>query len=44
MHVFPRYDSDGFVWVEPSDTTNAKGRLNDTREKLLKLVNDQLLR
>jgi histidine triad (HIT) family protein len=44
MHVFPRYDSDGFAWVEPSDTTNAKGRLNDTREKLLKSVNGQLFR
>lgn len=39
MHVFPRYDSDGFAWVEPSDTTNAKGRLKETREKLVKLMN-----
>ncbi|WP_240420278.1 HIT family protein [Paenibacillus periandrae] len=24
MHVFPRYVSDGFAWVEPLDSTNAK--------------------
>jgi histidine triad (HIT) family protein len=44
MHVFPRYGSDGFAWVEPSDTTNAKGRLNETREKLVKLIKQQLFR
>jgi diadenosine tetraphosphate (Ap4A) HIT family hydrolase len=44
MHVFPRYESDGFAWVEPIDTTDAKGRLNETREKLVKLINEQLLR
>jgi histidine triad (HIT) family protein len=44
MHVFPRYESDGFGWVEPSDTTNAKERLTETREKLIKLINQQLLR
>lgn len=38
MHVFPRYDSDGFTWVEPTDTLNAKGRLNETRESLMKLL------
>ncbi|WP_274648738.1 HIT family protein [Paenibacillus humicola] len=38
MHVFPRYRSDGFAWVEPKDTTNAKGRLNETKEKLVKLI------
>ena len=41
MHVFPRYKSDGFAWVEPIDTTNAKGRLNETREKLVELINQQ---
>lgn len=44
MHVFPRYESDGFGWVEPSDTTNANERLTETREKLIKLMNQQLLR
>jgi len=41
MHVFPRYEADGFAWVEPSDTTNAKGRLSETRVKLVKLINQQ---
>lgn len=44
MHVFPRYELDGFAWVEPTDKTNANGRLNETREKLAKLMNVQLLR
>jgi histidine triad (HIT) family protein len=44
MHVFPRYESDGFGWVEPLDTTNAKERLTETREKLIKLINQQLCR
>jgi diadenosine tetraphosphate (Ap4A) HIT family hydrolase len=44
MHVFPRYESDGFSWVEPSDTTNAKGRLNETGEKLIKMLNQMLFR
>lgn len=39
MHVFPRYESDGFGWVEPPDTTNAKNRLTETREKLIRLIN-----
>jgi histidine triad (HIT) family protein len=39
MHVFPRYESDGFSWVEPSYTTNAKGRLSETRENLIKMLN-----
>lgn len=38
MHVFPRYDSDGFAWVEPADTINAKGRLFETQQKLIKLT------
>ena len=38
MHVFPRYESDGFGWVEPLDNTNAKER-SWTREKLIKLMN-----
>lgn len=38
MHVFPRYQSDGFAWVEPLDLTNAKDRLADTREKLVSIL------
>ncbi|MGO4179690.1 HIT family protein [Paenibacillus sp. MCAF9] len=40
MHVFPRYDSDGFAWVEPVDYTHAKERLSETREKLLVAIHD----
>jgi histidine triad (HIT) family protein len=38
MHIFPRYESDGFAWVEPADTTNAKGRLSETREQILSTI------
>ncbi|BBH22824.1 HIT family protein [Paenibacillus baekrokdamisoli] len=34
MHIFPRYQSDGFAWVEPIDLTLAKDRLSVTRDKL----------
>lgn len=44
MNVFPRYESDGFGWIEPSDTTNAKDRLTETRETLIKLMKQRLLR
>lgn len=37
MHVFPRYEQDGFAWIEPSDQSNAKGRLSETCEKLMKV-------
>lgn len=42
MHVFPRYQSDGFAWVEPLDLTNAKGRLADTREKLVSVLSRRM--
>lgn len=41
MHIFPRYDSDGFAWVEPPDLTNAQGRLKETTSKLVELINKQ---
>lgn len=44
MHIFPRYDSDGFAWVEPLDSTIAKGRLKETTAKLVELINQQSLR
>lgn len=44
MHIFPRYDSDGFAWVKPLDSTNAKGRLKETTAKLVELINQQSLR
>lgn len=42
MHIFPRYESDGFGWVEPADTANAKGRLSVTQEQMITFVNRQL--
>ncbi|MDQ0876062.1 histidine triad (HIT) family protein [Paenibacillus sp. V4I3] len=39
MHIFPRYDSDGFALVEPLDSTNAKGRIKETTAKLVELIN-----
>ncbi|MFC4778283.1 HIT family protein [Paenibacillus sp. GCM10023252] len=44
MHVFPRYESDGFGWLEPVDSTNAKGRLKETAAVLVALFDEQLLR
>ncbi|MFD2614999.1 HIT family protein [Paenibacillus gansuensis] len=38
MHMFPRYDSDGFAWVEPAENLHAKDDLTVTREKLKKTV------
>jgi histidine triad (HIT) family protein len=38
MHVFPRYEGDGFAWVEPKDVTDAKGRLSETKRKLIKYI------
>ncbi|MFD0958082.1 HIT family protein [Paenibacillus chungangensis] len=44
MHVFPRYESDGFGWLEPIDATNAKGRLKETAAALVALIHQQPLR
>lgn len=41
MHVFPRYQSDGFSWVEPGDPTNAKDRLKETAEELASCFRQQ---
>ncbi|SDN02808.1 Diadenosine tetraphosphate (Ap4A) hydrolase [Paenibacillus sp. yr247] len=35
MHVFPRYEADGFAWVEPEDKNNNKNRLEETKERIL---------
>ncbi|MFC5651315.1 HIT family protein [Paenibacillus solisilvae] len=40
MHVFPRYQADGFTWVEPLETTNAAGRLPETRDKLVHVLSE----
>ncbi|MBP1964413.1 hypothetical protein [Paenibacillus aceris] len=38
MHIFPRYEQDGFAWQEPIDTKNAKERLSETRERIRDLI------
>ncbi|MEK8127672.1 HIT family protein [Paenibacillus filicis] len=38
MHVFPRYEADGFAWVEPEDVHNHKDRLQETGEKLRSIL------
>lgn len=35
MHVFPRYEADGFAWIEPEDYNNNKNGLEETKEKIL---------
>jgi histidine triad (HIT) family protein len=42
MHVFPRYQSDGFAWVEPLDRTNSKDRLAETGEKLINVLSNMI--
>lgn len=41
QHIFPRYRSDGFAWVEPVDSTNAKERLGETRAKLVQRLAEE---
>lgn len=38
MHVFPRFEGDGFNWVESADMTDAKSRLFVTSERLKELI------
>lgn len=38
MHVFPRYEADGFAWIEPEDKNNNKSRLKETKEKLINSI------
>lgn len=39
MHVFPRFEGDGFAWIEPVDADDAKGKLGETREFLARVLN-----
>jgi histidine triad (HIT) family protein len=38
MHVIPRYEFDGFSWIEPKDKNNAKGKLEQTKEKMIGII------
>jgi histidine triad (HIT) family protein len=39
MHIFPRYEGDGFAWVEPKDVTDAKNRLSETKRMIIRFIN-----
>ncbi|WP_315899154.1 HIT domain-containing protein [Paenibacillus cremeus] len=41
MHVFPRYEGDGFAWIEPEETPGAASRLAEVRD-LLREANAEL--
>ncbi|GKU78815.1 HIT family protein [Paenibacillus sp. L3-i20] len=38
MHLIPRYVGDGFSWSEPLHPHGAEKRLNQTKEKILKVI------
>ncbi|UKS25372.1 HIT family protein [Paenibacillus sp. HWE-109] len=39
MHVFPRYETDGFAWVEPTGAANHSGRLEETKVRIASCLN-----
>lgn len=42
MHVFPRFEGDGFAWVEPEDLNNNKDRLEETRWRIVNHINNEM--
>ncbi|MDQ6421752.1 HIT family protein [Paenibacillus sp. LHD-117] len=36
MHVFPRYDNDGFGWMEPTVSTSPRNSLQNVRDLLVR--------
>ncbi|AIQ53181.1 HIT family protein [Paenibacillus sp. FSL R7-0331] len=42
MHLIPRYEGDGFTWGEPSHPDGAEYRLTQTKEKIIKVLNELL--
>lgn len=40
MHVFPRFEGDGFAWMEPEDRYNNKDRLEETMRRIVNHIND----
>lgn len=39
MHVFPRFEGDGFSWLEPEDPNNNKDRLEETKWRIINHLN-----
>lgn len=44
MHLIPRYEGDGFIWGEPIHPHGAGKRLNQTKEKILKTLSEEMSR
>ncbi|CAN7531989.1 HIT family protein [Paenibacillus sp. LjRoot56] len=40
VHIFPRYEGDGFGWLEPEDRNNNRNRLAETRRRIINAIND----
>jgi histidine triad (HIT) family protein len=40
VHVFPRYEGDGFGWLEPEDRNDNRNRLAETRLQIINAIND----
>jgi diadenosine tetraphosphate (Ap4A) HIT family hydrolase len=40
MHLIPGYEGDGFSWSERLHPHGAENRLSQTKEKILKLLNE----
>jgi histidine triad (HIT) family protein len=41
MHLIPRYEGDGFSWSEPLHPHGAEKQLSQTKEKILKALNQE---
>ncbi|CAN7481308.1 HIT family protein [Paenibacillus sp. LjRoot153] len=40
VHVFPRYEGDGFGWLEPEDRNDNRNRLAETRLHIINAINN----
>ncbi|MFD0677570.1 MULTISPECIES: HIT family protein [unclassified Paenibacillus] len=40
MHLIPRFEGDGFSWSEPLHPYDAGNHLKETKERMLKAMND----
>ncbi|MCR8634340.1 HIT family protein [Paenibacillus radicis (ex Xue et al. 2023)] len=40
MHLIPRFEGDGFSWSEPLHPHDAGNHLKETKERMLKAMND----
>jgi histidine triad (HIT) family protein len=40
VHIFPRYEGDGFGWMEPEDRNDNRNRLDETRMSIINAINN----